>query len=132
MWPGHEQAPAFHCRIQFNSVIAGSWTESPVTGASPFGHFADAFSLAVKYGNPLPVTTTQNQGKVTPGMIMHISRVTLEEPMHKDVEREPGSVFQEHVIPFQIRFIVYPIHDHTASAQTFKQLFQHSTLSHNV
>ena len=48
--------------------------------------------------------------------------------MHKDVEWKSISVFQEHIVAFQVRFAIYPVHDHTVPIPTFEEFFNHSVL----
>jgi len=124
----HEQCPTFHCWIQFNSVICFSTSKSKTARPTPFGNFVDLVALGIKLRSPLPVATSQDQCGIGPGMIMHIVRVRLQKLMHKDVEWESVPVFEKHVVAFQVRFAIYPVHDNTVPIPLLKEFFNHSVL----
>ena len=59
---------------------------------------------------------------------MHVIWIRLQKLMHKDVEWESVSVLQEHVVAFQVRFAIYPVHYHTVPIPTLKEFFNHNVL----
>ena len=65
-------------------------------------------------------------------MIMHIIWIRLQKLMHKDVEWESVPVFEKHVVAFQVRFAIYPVHDNTVPIPTLKEFFNHVYIIHET
>lgn len=59
---------------------------------------------------------------------MQVVGIRLQKLVHKDVERESFSVFEEHIVAFQIGFVVHSVHDHTVPAPALKEFFDHAVL----
>ena len=59
---------------------------------------------------------------------MYIFGVALEELVYKDVERESFTVSEKHIVAFQIRLIVHPVHDDTIPAPALKEFFKHTVI----
>jgi hypothetical protein len=71
----------------------------------------------------LPITASQDQSKVRPGMIMQMIWITFEKLVDKDVEWKPFTILEKKIVAFQVRFIVLAIHDHTVSAKSLEESF---------
>ena len=103
---GHEQSPGRDTGFQFDPVQACGSAESEVPGSAPETTRRSGF----------PIAASQDQSKVGPGMIVQVIRVTLEELVDEHIERKPLAISQEQVLPFQVRFLILTIHDHTVSS----------------
>ena len=59
---------------------------------------------------------------------MHIVRIALEKLVYKDVEWKSISVFEEHIVAFQIGFVFHTVHDNTVPAPALKEFFKHTAI----
>jgi hypothetical protein len=122
---GHEQGPTLYVRIQFHSVIGAGTGPTKTAGTTPTSDLTNLLTLAIELWPPLPVPTTQDNGKEGPRMVMQVVRVRLQKLVYKDVEWKTFTIFQEHIVAFQIRFVVHTVHNHTVPTQAFKEFFKH-------
>jgi hypothetical protein len=93
-------------------MITVGAADSEVSWPTPMTDFAGLSTVGIKLRHPFIVATSQDQRGIRPRMIMHVIRVTLEELVQEHIERKPFAIFEEKVIPFQVRFVVLAIHDH--------------------
>jgi hypothetical protein len=70
-----------------------SWlTKSKVPGPSPLANLADFFAFVIELWNVLPISPFEDNGKITPRVIVNIVRITLKEMMQENIKRKLFSI----------------------------------------
>jgi len=106
---GHEQCPTLYARIKLNTMITASTINTNVSRATPSAKFCNLLALAIEYRSPFIVSTSEDHSGIGPWVIMEIVCVGFEKLVQEHVEREPGAVFEQQIIAFQVRFVVHAI-----------------------
>jgi len=126
--PRHEQGPTFYCGVKFHSMIRVGAGGAKTARAAPLGNLAHLLTVWVKLRAPFPVAASKDKCGKGPRMVMQVVGVWLEKLVYKDVERKSISIFEEHIVAFQIRFVVHSVHDNTVPTQALKEFFKHTAI----